>query len=260
MSRAWTRPCGTRRLLSGLPTALIFGMYENSAHLYDLMYSGKDYGAAAAGLHERIQQVHPEAESLLDVACGTGRHIEHLRNHYRVEGLDLSPDLLERARERCPDVEYHNGDMRSFSLGRSYDVVTCLFSSIGYMRTTADMRRAIATMASHLSDPGMLLVEPWFTPDTYWREHADMNVHDEPDVKLVWMYRHDSRGNELAILDIHFLVADIRHVEHFVEHHELGLFSREEMTDAFTSVGLEVRYEENEVFNRGLYIGSKGLG
>jgi ubiquinone/menaquinone biosynthesis C-methylase UbiE len=47
------------------------------------------------------------AGSLLDVACGTGKHLEQLMRWYQVEGLDLDDGLLAIARERLPGVPLH---------------------------------------------------------------------------------------------------------------------------------------------------------
>ena len=75
-------------------------MFTRSARIYDAIYGGKDYAAASRRVHEHVQRVAPGARDLLDLGCGTGRHLEHLRDHYAVEGLDLSPELLAVARER----------------------------------------------------------------------------------------------------------------------------------------------------------------
>lgn len=58
--------------------------------------------------------------------------------------------------------------MRSFDLGRRFDAVTCLFRSIGYMPTVEDLSAAVATMARHLVDGGVLVVDGWVRPDA-WR-------------------------------------------------------------------------------------------
>ena len=234
------------------------GGFGRSARLYDVMYEAKDYGAAAAEIHARIQRLHPGARDLLDVACGTGRHLERLQHDYRVEGLDISAELLEQARARAPGVPFHEADMTDFSLGRSFDVVTCLFSAIAYVRTPDMLHRAVAAMARHLRSPGLLLVEPWFTPETYWPDHVAANFHDAHDVKLAWMYRHDRR-DRLSILDIHYLVGDHNGVEHFVERQELGLFTREEIDGALESAGLEPR-DASGLFGRGLHIGVRASG
>ena len=75
------------------------------------------------------------ARALLDVACGTGKHLERLAQDHSVEGMDLDAALLELALRRLPGVPLHQADMTSFELGRRFDAVVCLFSSIGYVKT-----------------------------------------------------------------------------------------------------------------------------
>lgn len=65
-------------------------MFAKSARFYDALYSWKDYDGETAHLHELIQERMPGANTLLDVACGPGKHLENLRSHYDVEGLELA--------------------------------------------------------------------------------------------------------------------------------------------------------------------------
>ncbi|MBA2616521.1 MAG: class I SAM-dependent methyltransferase, partial [Actinobacteria bacterium] len=52
-------------------------MYSRSARVYDALYSTfKDFVAEAERVHELIQSRKPGARTLLDVACGTGAHLE----------------------------------------------------------------------------------------------------------------------------------------------------------------------------------------
>ena len=53
-------------------------MYLHSAALYDLMHQSLDYESAANRVRQLIADRYPGARSLLDVACGTGRHLELL--------------------------------------------------------------------------------------------------------------------------------------------------------------------------------------
>ena len=72
------------------------------------MYSWKDYPAEVARLEELVEgRKRSSGNRLLDVACGTGRHLELLRERYLVEGLDLDPAMLAIARERLPGVSLH---------------------------------------------------------------------------------------------------------------------------------------------------------
>jgi len=110
-------------------------VFENTAQVYDLIYefNGKDYRTESEVIEQLIRLRAPGAKTLLDVACGTGGHLVHLRQPFDVAGLDLDEGMLDIARRRLPGVELVNGDMRSFDLGRKFDAVVCLFSSIGYL-------------------------------------------------------------------------------------------------------------------------------
>lgn len=231
-------------------------MYTKSAKFYDALYHFKDYAAACSQLHALIQERRPGARTLLDVGCGTGKHVEHLRRHYEVEGLDLSEDMLAVAREKLPGIPFHHGDMVDFRLDRTFDVVACLFSSIGYVRTVTRMERAIANMARHLGPDGVIIVEPWFGPDQFWVGKITANFVDQPDLKLAWMYTSEKEGN-VGIYDIHYLVGEPRGVGFFTERHEFGLFTGEEYSTAFKKAGLQVTFDPEGLFRRGMYIGGK---
>ena len=84
-------------------------MYERSASLYDAIYRsiGKDYEHEAAELHDIVsRQKLSTGNRLLDVACGTGLHLQQLKALYEVQGLDHSPSMLDVARGRCPEIRF----------------------------------------------------------------------------------------------------------------------------------------------------------
>lgn len=66
-------------------------MFSKSARFYDAIYSFKDYPAEADLVTRYVRDAAPDASTLLDVACGTGLHMEHLRRNFIVEGVDLDP-------------------------------------------------------------------------------------------------------------------------------------------------------------------------
>ena len=234
-------------------------MYEQSASVYDALYAHRrDYAADAARLRDSIRTRKPEAASLLDVACGTGRHLELFRSDFDVTGVDASPAMLRIARERLPRLELVEADMVEFDLARRFDAVTCLFSSIGYVRTEAGLRRAIANFARHLSSGSVLIVEPWLEPAAFEDGRVSLDVlSDEPHRKITRMIVSRRDGN-LSRLEMRLLIGTAGGIEEIAETHELGLFTQTQTLDAFDRAGLDVEHDpEGLMMGRGLYIGMK---
>jgi SAM-dependent methyltransferase len=229
-------------------------VFSETAELYDAVYSWKDYAAESEVLHRIIQAWSPGARTLLDVACGTGKHLRHLAADYRVEGVDIDPKMLELARARHPGVAFHQGDMADFDLGRTFDVVVCMFSSIGYVRTPERLRATVANLARHAGPGGIVVVEPWLTPQGYVDGQLHALFVDEPDLKIARMTVGRREGTD-SILDFTYLVGTPRGVEVLREHHVLGLFTDQQYRDAFAEAGLRVEHDPEGPMGRGAYIG-----
>lgn len=224
---------------------------------YDKIYSFKDYEQEAKKITHIIEErLHCEGRRLLDVACGTGKHIEYLNDHFEVEGLDISRDMLAIARVRNPNMEFHQGDMTDFNLGKKFDVITCLFSAIGYAKTREVAERAIACMGRHLVAGGLMIVEPWFPPEAWHARTVHAMLIDEPNLKIARVNTSFVKGR-ISYFDLHHLIGTPKGTTHVVEHHELGLFTIDEMKQMFRDAGLSVTYDPEGITGRGLYVAEK---
>ncbi|WP_205622926.1 class I SAM-dependent DNA methyltransferase [Sciscionella marina] len=229
------------------------------AEIYDQVYRGrgKDYSAEAEALLDTVRARLPHAESALDIACGTGSHLPYLIEAFgSVEGVDLSTHMLAIAEPRFPGVRFHNADMVELDLGRRYDVLTCLFASIAYLRTTEELDETVRRMAGHLNPGGLLLIEPWWFPEKF---RPGMLVSDvfTVDGRTIARVSHSTRSEDSCILEIHFLVADNKTgIRHFVSEHRLALFTREQFRTAFEGAGLKLESIENTHYPRGLLLGT----
>lgn len=234
-------------------------MYTKSAQFYDAIYAAKDYRRETDTLRALIaRHQRSVGNSLLDVACGTGRHLEFLRDTYAVMGVDLEPGLLDLARQRCPGVEFYEADMLDFDLGELFDVITCLFSAIGYVRTANRLRQAVSTMARHLKPGGLLVIEPWFSPETWHPGTVHATFVDQPDLKIARMTISEIEGSVSRNV-FHYMVAVPQGVSTFTEVHELGLFTSDEYRAVLEASGLEVIYDPQGLTGRGLYMGRRSL-
>lgn len=231
-------------------------MFNQTAALYDLIYASfKDYGAESDQLAALIARVRPGAHTVLDVACGTAEHARLLaeRHGLAVDGIDLEPEFVRIAAEKNPEGRFAVADMCDFDLGRCYDVVMCLFSSIGYVRTLDRVAQAIGRFRAHTAPGGVIIVEPWFTPGFLQDGRRSTDVGERDGVRVERRARTEVDGR-LSRLHFDYDVSDHGRAYQATEVHELGLFTPEEMIRAFESNGLVVDYDPVGLTGRGLYV------
>src|SRR5258708_4800540 len=99
-------------------------LYRDLARYYDLIYSFWDYPSEVMRILELIEEFgKSDGNDLVDVACGTGRHMELLKDRFRSVGVDVNPDMLDVARRRLPGTDLRQGDMIHLDLGSPFDLV-----------------------------------------------------------------------------------------------------------------------------------------
>lgn len=171
----------------------VFGLY---AQYYDLLYRDKDYAGEAKYVAELIREHSPQAESVLELGCGTGAHAEHLAvMGFHVAGIDMSEPMLEQARirqmnlnpELAARVTFAHGDVRSYRGGKTFDVVISLFHVFSYQTTNHDLQAAFETAASHLNPGGLLIFDYWYGPAVL-TQHPEVRVKRLEDDRL-WVVR-----------------------------------------------------------------------
>jgi SAM-dependent methyltransferase len=232
-------------------------MFSESAELYDPIYSQfKDYEGEARNVASLLESVHPRAKTILDVACGTGEHARILsqQHEFAIDGIDLEPGFVEITRQKNPSGNFWCADMTEFDLGRRYDVVMCLFSSIGYVKTLENLQKALACFRRHLNDDGVAVVEPWFVPGVLEPGKVYMQTAEADDLKVCRIARTDVQGR-VSKHRFEYLVGRSSGITHLVEEHELGLFTVEETTEALRKAGLAVEHDAEGLTGRGLYVG-----
>ncbi|MFF8957365.1 class I SAM-dependent methyltransferase [Streptomyces sp. NPDC014894] len=234
-------------------------MYGNdSSEVYDLLHRarGKDFEAEADEVARLIAARLPAASSLLDVACGTGAHLVRFAERYQhVAGLELSEPMLALARSRLPEVTFHQGDMRTFRLGRRFDAAVCLFGSIGYVDGPEGLSATLERFAEHLTPGGVLVVEPWWTPEAFTPGHVAADVVTVDGTRIARV-SHASLDGTASLMNVHYVIAhEETGVRHFSEEHRCQLFTREQYDDAFTSAGFAVERLASPLSHRGLLVG-----
>jgi SAM-dependent methyltransferase len=96
----------------------------------------------------------------LDLACGAGRHVSFLSARQETVGLDLSPWLLDVARQQNPATPLVRADMRSLPFrDGAFTLVVNLFTSFGYFTDDAQNKGVLAEVARVTADGGWLVLD-----------------------------------------------------------------------------------------------------
>lgn len=130
-----------------------------------LLFDGRKELEAPAEARGLLQLTGLRGGSVLDVACGTGRHSgSFAAMGLQVTGIDSSAMYLKRAKARLKQagksarfVKADLKDLKAFKGG--YDLVVNLFTSFGYLATAAANERSLKQMAACLRPGGWLAVE-----------------------------------------------------------------------------------------------------
>jgi len=230
-------------------------MFNATAEYYDLLYSTfKDFAKEAADVAAMLRRLNPACRTVLDVGCGTGEHARRLAaDSFEVGGLDLSPAFVAIAQAKHPAGDFFVADMTDFHVARRYDAIICLFSSIGYVRTLDRVESAARCFREHLAPGGVIVVEPWFPPGTLSTTRVFRNSGEANGVRVDRTARNEVDGR-LSRLHFDYEITDDSGTRHLSEVHELGLFTTEEMLDAFRRADLAVEYDPEGLTGRGLFI------
>lgn len=226
--------------------------FREYAQYYDLLYQNKDYSGEAQFVSRLLNRYlgKPVRQiEILDLACGTGRHAQELAGMgYRVEGSDLSADMVMVARDRAESIglpiRFYNESFQSCDrIGREYDTVIAMFSAIDYLTDFRDVSRSLGNIHKLLRKDGLFIFD-------FWNGNAVLKNYSPVRVKRA------AKGDQAIIrvsntlIDMIAQIATINFdfmllkadsiVREFSETHRIRYFFPQEMMDMLAGNGFEV--------------------
>lgn len=142
------------------------------------------------------------AASVLDTACGTGRHAEMFHAWgLRVEGADVSPAMIAACRQRVGEPSNLRWVERSFTepAADRFDAVICVGNSLALANDPALVASAVGAMMASCRAGGVCIIQVlnlWAIPQgqTVWQKIKRVSVDGEDHVLLKCLHRVADRA------------------------------------------------------------------
>ncbi len=134
--------------------------YRHFAYYYDDIFQDLDYTLWL----NYIEPYLNKSSSILDLACGSGTFAILLKlKGYDVEGMDLSSSIIDIAKEKAKmnhlSIPFHVGDMTQFDFQKKYDVITCFFDSINFLKNKEEISDLFNCVKQHLNPNGIFICD-----------------------------------------------------------------------------------------------------
>ena len=245
-------------------------LYFELADWWPILSSPNDYAGEAAVYHRTLVNAckQPPVE-VLELGSGGGNNASHLKAHFQLTLVDLSPPMLAVSRALNPECEHVQGDMRTVSLGRQFDAVF-VHDAVAYLTSEEDLRQAMVTAFVHTKPGGVALFCPDETRESY-RPYTDHGGHDAADGSgralryVEWVHDPDPTDTHFVMDMAYLLLEGDGSARAIHDRHVVGLFSRDTWLRLLAEVGFTpelIIEEDEEIWDSGggeLFVGRKPM-
>lgn len=227
-------------------------LYRELADWWPLLSSPEEYVEEAEWYRRAIVSAsHLNVQTLLELGSGGGNNASHLKKHFQMTLVDLSPQMLAVSQKLNPECEHIQGDMRTVRLGRQFDAVF-VHDAVVYMTSEEDLRAAIQTAYEHCAPGGVSLFAPDSTRDTF-KSSTEHGGHDQGSRALrylSWTWDPDPTDTTYRCFMVYVMRSNNDQIQIVDDMHVCGLFGKEDWLRLMAEVGFEPsarRFEHSEV-------------
>ncbi|VEP17940.1 Methyltransferase type 11 [Hyella patelloides LEGE 07179] len=239
-------------------------LYTELADWWYILSSPEDYAEEAEFYRQAIiSACELNPLTLLELGSGGGNNASHLKQHFEMTLVDISPEMLAISRELNPECEHIEGDMRTVRLNRQYDAVF-IHDAIDYMQSASDLRSAIATAYSHCKPGGVALFAPDHTLESFQpgTTHGGCDLNNRSLRYLEWTWDREPNENTYISVMVYVMRERDKLVRCVEERHVFGLFSKNDWQRFVTEVGFKpqsipFKHSSFEGDSRDVFLGLK---
>lgn len=224
-------------------------VFNNYAYYYNTFYQNKDYASEARQVDSLLKKYGKNVSRIINYGCGTGKHdLELVRMGYHCTGIDMSPIMIDVARENAKDkyadIDFHVADIRRYIPPEKYDAVISLFHVMSYQNRNNDIMEALCTARRALVRGGIFLFDVWYGPGVL-SDKPTVRVKDVEDeqnrlVRIARPVMHDKENLVDVCYEIFVLHKETGITQTINEVHSMRYFFRPELEFYLKESGFEL--------------------
>lgn len=217
-------------------------MYTSLAEWWPVLSSPDDYREEAAFFAAIMKANCRPCKNVLELGSGGGNNASHLKKHFQMTLVDISPGMLRVSRKLNPECAHVLGDMRTIRLRRTDDAVF-VHDAVMHMTSPRDLIRLFRTVWIHLRPGGCALIVPDYFKETYVPVTSS-GGHDRETRSMRYLEWHFIPDAKDQTIECHFayLLKDRRgrvRVEH--DRHLMDLFPKAAWLKLLRRAGFRVK-------------------
>lgn len=243
--------------------------FNTYAKFYDLLYKDKDYFGEASYINTLITKHSSKSKQdikLLDLACGTGKHLFELfkQGYPHLSGSDISESMIQVASENAArlknGIQFYNYSFQQSNkiLPQEFDVVISMFSAVNYITSYAEQLQALRNIHDLLVDDGLFIFDYW-NGNAVVRDYSPVKVlrkkSDNSEIIRISRTTIDMINQHATVVFNCLYMEDGQKVNEFEEIHLLHYYFFQEMQNLLETAGFRILHRcpfmnfENKVDN-----------
>lgn len=176
--------------------------YKKFGYYYDEVMAELNYDLWL----EFIEPYLKKDNKILDLACGSGTFATMCKlKGYDVSGLDLSSTIIEIANEKKKinrlDIPFYVADMTNFRLDKKFNVITCFFDSVNFLKDKNQINKMFDCVYKHLEDNGYFIFDV-FSKELFKEYEGNEKIEDYETFKIKWTTKKTSDNSLKHTIEI----------------------------------------------------------
>jgi len=165
--------------------------YQSLALVYDRMMNQDNYLVWQKLISEVVDKYNIDKNKALDLACGTGNISKVLFDlGFSVVGVDQSAEMLKAAKDKCPEAEFVQADLRNFKIEHPDQIglAVSFYDSLNYFLTDDDLKTVFENIYNNISDQAIFLFDLNPLEKIKVAQQFKDQVYEDDDFKVINKY------------------------------------------------------------------------